>query len=134
MTIPFTWFTLFTLCLFVSRVSAQPKNGDSPPNHLPPHIVQLTAFGERPDWAADGTKLLFLTKTFGDVRELDFGSSEYTRLTYFSDYPNYKCSNPVVSDDGHFIAFQMGMAGEAAGVGHGIFVYDLTKAPGTPAP
>ena len=55
------------------------------------------------------------------------GSGEYTRLTHFSDYPNYKCSNPVVSDDGRFIAFQMGRAGEAAGVGHGILVYDLTK-------
>lgn len=57
------------------------------------------------------------------------GSGEYTRLTHFSDYLNYKCSNPVVSDDGHFIAFQMGHAGEAAGVGHGLFVYDITKAP-----
>ncbi len=55
------------------------------------------------------------------------GSGEYTRLTWFSDYPGYKCSNPVVSDDGRFIAFQMGKAGDAAGVGHGIFVYDLTK-------
>jgi hypothetical protein len=56
------------------------------------------------------------------------GSGEYTRLTHFSDYPGYKCSNPVVSDDGRFIAFQMGKSGEAAGVGHGIFVYDITKA------
>lgn len=55
------------------------------------------------------------------------GSGEYTRLTWFSDYPGYKCSNPVVSDDGHFIAFQMGKSGDAAGVGHGIFVLDLTK-------
>lgn len=61
------------------------------------------------------------------------GSGEYTRLTYFSDYPGYKCSNPVVSDDGRFIAFQMGRSGETAGVGHGIFVYDLTQAPPPPA-
>ncbi len=57
------------------------------------------------------------------------GSGAYTRLTYFSDYPGYKASNPVVSDDGRFMAFQMAKASEAAGVGHGIFVYDLTKAP-----
>lgn len=57
------------------------------------------------------------------------GSGEYTRLTWFSDYPGYKCSNPVVSDDGHFIAFQMGRSNDAAGVGHGIFILDLTKAP-----
>jgi hypothetical protein len=56
------------------------------------------------------------------------GSGEYTRLTYFSDYPNYKASNPAVSDDGHFIVFQMGRAGEEAGIGHGLFLYDVTKA------
>jgi len=54
------------------------------------------------------------------------GASE--RLTYFSDYPGYKASNPVVSDDGRFIAFQMAKSREAAGVGHGIFVLDLEKA------
>jgi len=55
------------------------------------------------------------------------GSGHYDRLTHFSDYPNYKASNPVVSDDGHFIAFQMAKSGESAGVGHGLFLYNLTK-------
>lgn len=56
------------------------------------------------------------------------GKGSWKRLTFFSEYPNYKASNGVVSDDGKFIAFQMGKAGEAAGIGHGIFVYDLTAA------
>jgi hypothetical protein len=56
------------------------------------------------------------------------GSGSYQRLTYFSDYPGYKASNPVVSDDGKFIAFQMARSRESAGVGHGIFVYDIQKA------
>jgi Tol biopolymer transport system component len=56
------------------------------------------------------------------------GSQHYERLTFFSDYPGYKASNPVVSDDGKFIAFQMAKSREAAGVGHGIFVYDVGKA------
>jgi hypothetical protein len=56
------------------------------------------------------------------------GSRQYERLTYFSDYAGYKASNPVVSDDGRFIAFQMAKSREAAGVGHGIFVYDVEKA------
>ena len=51
------------------------------------------------------------------------GSGAYERLTHFSDYPGFKASNPVVSDDGKFIAFQMAKSREAAGVGHGIFVY-----------
>jgi hypothetical protein len=56
------------------------------------------------------------------------GSGAYERLTHFSDYPGYKASNPVVSDDGRFIAFQMAKSREAAGVGHGLFVLDLVKA------
>lgn len=57
------------------------------------------------------------------------GSSHFERLTYFNDYPGYKASNPVVSDDGHYMAFQMARVGDPAGVGRGIFLYDFTKAP-----
>jgi len=56
------------------------------------------------------------------------GSGLCERLTHFSDYPGYKASNPAVSDDGKFIAFQMAKSTEDAGVGHGIFVYDIEKA------
>ena len=54
------------------------------------------------------------------------GSGQHTRLTYFSDYPGYKASNGVVSDDGKLMAFQMGHAGDAPGIGHGVFLLDLT--------
>jgi len=56
------------------------------------------------------------------------GSGACERLTHFSDHPGYKASNPVVSDDGRFIAFQLAKSSEAAGVGHGIFILDLEKA------
>lgn len=56
------------------------------------------------------------------------GNGEYERLTFFSDYAGYKASNPAVSDDGRFIAFQLAKSTEAAGVGHGIFIFDLTAA------
>jgi hypothetical protein len=56
------------------------------------------------------------------------GSAHFDRLTYFNDYPGYKASNPVVSDDGRYMAFQMAKVGDPAGVGRGIFVYDFTKA------
>jgi hypothetical protein len=56
------------------------------------------------------------------------GSGSTERLTYFSDYPGYKASNPVVSDDGRFMAFQMAKSKDPAGVGYGIFVYDFAKA------
>ena len=56
------------------------------------------------------------------------GGGYMERLTYFSDYPGYKSSNPVVSDDGLFMAFQMAKSKDPAGVGYGIFIYDLAKA------
>ena len=61
-----------------------------------------------------------------DLWKLKLDGSGYVgRLTHFSDYPGYKASNPVVSDDGKFVAFQMARSRDAAGVGHGIFIYDL---------
>jgi Tol biopolymer transport system component len=56
------------------------------------------------------------------------GSGAYQRLTFFSDYLGFKASNPVVSDDGRLIAFQMAKSKEAAGVGHGIFILELSAA------
>jgi hypothetical protein len=64
-----------------------------------------------------------------DIWKLNLNDpSDYKRLTFFSDYPGYKASNPVVSDDGHFFAFQAGKSGEAAGTGHGIFIYNIEQA------
>jgi hypothetical protein len=57
------------------------------------------------------------------------GSSQIERVTHFNDYPGFKASNPAVSDDGRFIAFQMARVGDPAGVGRGIFIFDLTRAP-----
>jgi len=53
------------------------------------------------------------------------GSGRTERLTFFSDYPGYKSSNPVVSDDGRYMAFQYAEKGDWAGVGRGILIFDL---------
>ena len=55
------------------------------------------------------------------------GSGETKRMTFFSDYPGYKASNPAVSDDGRYIAFQMAKQGDPAGVGRGVFIFDIEK-------
>jgi hypothetical protein len=34
-----------------------------------------------------------------------------------------------VSDDGRYLAFQMGFSGDEPGIGHGIFVMDLSANP-----
>lgn len=51
------------------------------------------------------------------------GSGDLQRLTYFNDYPEGKSSNPVVSDDGRYMAFQLASTKDMAGVGYGIFIY-----------
>jgi hypothetical protein len=56
------------------------------------------------------------------------GTKTWERLTYFNKYPGYKASNPVVSDDGKFMAFQMARSRDPAGVGYGIFLYDFGRA------
>jgi hypothetical protein len=38
-------------------------------------------------------------------------------------YDGWKASNPVVSTDGRFMAFQAAHTGDDAGVGYGILVY-----------
>jgi Tol biopolymer transport system component len=60
---------------------------------------------------------------------LDGTGRDYVRLTHFSDFPGYKASNPTVSPDGHWMAFQLARSDEPAGVGHGILVYDLRRGP-----
>jgi hypothetical protein len=56
------------------------------------------------------------------------GSGHYERVTYFSDEGRFKASNPVVSDDGRFIAFQVPKVGLAAGVGEGLYILDIEAA------
>ena len=55
------------------------------------------------------------------------GSGDVDRMTYFNDNPNYKASNPVVSDDGKFVAFQHAHSEDAAGVGRGILLLDVEE-------
>lgn len=56
------------------------------------------------------------------------GSGDLRRVTHFNDQPEYKASNPVVRDDGRYIAFQMAKVGDPAGVGRGLFIYDIEAA------
>ncbi|HEU4388104.1 MAG TPA: hypothetical protein VFV34_09925 [Blastocatellia bacterium] len=56
---------------------------------------------------------------------LEPNSTNFVRMTHWGDYEGYKASNPVVSPDGKWFAFQSARTNEAAGVGHGIFLFRL---------
>lgn len=55
--------------------------------------------------------------------KLDGTGKDFTRLTHFNDYEGGKASNPVISTDGRFMAFQTARANDPAGVGYGILIY-----------
>ncbi|HKW97880.1 MAG TPA: hypothetical protein VJN43_09095 [Bryobacteraceae bacterium] len=55
--------------------------------------------------------------------KLDGTGKDFVRLTYFNDYEGGKASNPVVSTDGRFMAFQTAKTTDPAGVGYGILIY-----------
>jgi len=56
---------------------------------------------------------------------MDGTGKSFTRLTYFNDYEGWKASNPVVSTDGRFMAFQIAQTRDEAGVGYGIMLMKL---------
>ena len=59
--------------------------------------------------------------------KLELNSTNFVRMTHWGDYEGYKASNPVVSPDGKWMAFQSARNDEPAGVGHGIFLLRLKE-------
>jgi hypothetical protein len=59
--------------------------------------------------------------------KLDGTGKDLFRLTHFNDYDGGKASNPVVSTDGRFMAFQTARTTDPAGVGYGIVLYWFRK-------
>ena len=59
--------------------------------------------------------------------KLDGTGKDFVRITNFNDYEGYKASNPVVSSDGKYMAFQLANTKDPAGVGYGILLYKFSK-------
>ena len=57
--------------------------------------------------------------------KLEPNSKDFVRMTRWGDYDGYKASNPVVSPDGKWMAFQSARSVDPAGVGYGIFLMKL---------
>src|SRR5215216_3163752 len=59
--------------------------------------------------------------------KLDGTGKDFVRLTNFNDYEGGKASNPVVSNDGKYMAFQSAKTTDPAGVGYGLLLYRFKK-------
>jgi hypothetical protein len=55
--------------------------------------------------------------------KLDGTGKNFERITSFNDYIGGKASNPVISSDGKYMAFQSARTSDPAGVGYGILLY-----------
>ena len=95
---------LASLAVFIAAYcnhAAESKAGESPAEHLPPHITPVTWFGERADWSHDGKKILFLTKTFGDAMELDLATRRIRNLT--AHYPHHGYTRALYLSNGDIL-------------------------------
>jgi Tol biopolymer transport system component len=66
-------------------LAGQGKRTGNPEENLPSNIMQLTAFGERASWSPDGTRIAFMSKSFGDAFVVDVKTKMIRLLTH---YPN----------------------------------------------
>lgn len=70
--------------------------------------------GRRGPWNIDIWKL-----------SLDPENVSFERMTRFNDFEGGKASNPVISTDGKYMAFQLANNNDPAGVGYGILLYKI---------
>ncbi len=107
----------------VINYSNAPGQYDEPEGIFPDGAYTLVESDHhRPDTVETGWRNIDIFKLSLD------GSGKMERMTFFNEYPGGKASNPVISDDGRYMAFQMARTTDMAGVGYGIFIYDLGKA------
>jgi len=82
----------------------------------------------------EGDRHVYQWKEQGGHRDIDIyklrldgTGRDFTRITHFNDYEGWKASNPVVSTDGRYMAFQAAHTADEAGVGYGILLHRLKQ-------
>ena len=73
----------------------------APDQKLPPHIRKLTGFGERAEFSLDSTRVLFLSKTFGDAMEIDLATGVIRNLT--AHFPHHGFTRALYLANGHIL-------------------------------
>lgn len=54
-----------------------------------PHVRRVSDWGSRADWSPDGKRLLFVSRQFGDVFELDVASGKTRPLTFHFSHDGF---------------------------------------------
>jgi hypothetical protein len=81
---------IFYICLSAGLLYAQSENEKEwTDNRFPSYIRRMNQFGERPDWSHDGKKILFVSKSFGDVFEMDVATGTIVPLTHHYYHGGY---------------------------------------------
>src|SRR5262249_27211844 len=62
---------------------------DWPATRLPPHIRQLTHFGERADFSPDGKRIVFIARSYGDVYEYELATGIIRPVTHHYPHAGY---------------------------------------------
>lgn len=91
---------LLTVSLVACRRGAEIESrGGSPTDDLPAWIIPLLESGLRPDWSADGRRLIYLDALVGDVYELELETGESTSLTAHFDHQGFTRARYLASGD-----------------------------------
>lgn len=69
--------------LAAQTASVPPPRPGHPADHLPANTTRLTWFGERPVWSPDGTRIAFMSKSFGDAFEIELATRRIRLITHF---------------------------------------------------
>ena len=83
--------SVFMAVFTISGCADQLQNSKnrSPLDKLPPHIKQITHFGQRADWSHDGRHILFIERTFGDVYEVEIKTKIIRPITHHYFHEGY---------------------------------------------
>lgn len=75
-------FILLAILFAILANPAFSQERKSPMEDLPEYITQVTHFGQRADWSHDGSRILFIEKTFGDVFEVEVVTGQIRPMTH----------------------------------------------------
>ena len=64
-----------------------------------PHVRQLTAWGGRYEWSADSNKLMFVSREYGDVFEMDVATGATRPLTFHFPHHGFQRAYYLANGD-----------------------------------